>query len=219
MDGDIANLPRFIELRKRHKTLLMIDEAHSAGTLGATGRGIGEHFGVDRRSVDIWMGTLSKSFGSCGGYVAGSQALVEYLKYTTPGFLYSVGMTPPSAAAALASLELLQAEPQRVKQLQERARLFLELTKARGLNTGLSKDSPVVPVILGNTMHCLRLSQAMFARGVNVQPILYPAVEEKAARLRFFITSKHTEEQIRYTVDMMAEELEKILSHNLVETT
>jgi 8-amino-7-oxononanoate synthase len=218
MDGDIANLPRFIELKKRHKTLLMIDEAHSAGTLGATGRGIGEHFGVDRRGVDIWMGTLSKSFGSCGGYVAGSQALVEYLKYTAPGFVFSVGMTPPSAAAALASIQLLEAEPQRVEQLQQRARLFLTLAKARNLNTGMSKDSPVVPVILGNSMHCLQLSQAMFARGVNVQPILYPAVEEKAARLRFFITCKHTEEQIRYTVDMMAEELEKIISRGLVET-
>jgi 8-amino-7-oxononanoate synthase len=219
MDGDIAKLPKFIELRKRHKTLLMIDEAHSAGTLGATGRGIGEHFGADRRSVDVWMGTLSKSFGSCGGYVAGSQALVEYLKYTAPGFVYSVGMTPPSAAAALASIQLLEAEPQRVKQLQERSRLFLALAKARNLNTGMSKDSPVVPVILGNSMHCLQLSQAMFARGVNVQPILYPAVEEKSARLRFFITCKHTEEQIRYTVDMMAEELEKIISRSLVETT
>jgi 8-amino-7-oxononanoate synthase len=219
MDGDIANLPKFIELRKRHKTLLMIDEAHSAGTLGATGRGIGEHFGADRRSVDVWMGTLSKSFGSCGGYVAGSQALVEYLKYTAPGFVFSVGMTPPSAAAALASIQLLEAEPQRVKQLQERARLFLTLARARNLNTGMSKDSPLVPVILGNSVHCLQLSQAMFARGVNVQPILYPAVEEKAARLRFFITCKHTEEQIRYTVDMMAEELEKILSRSLVETS
>jgi 8-amino-7-oxononanoate synthase len=219
MDGDIANLPKFIELKKRHKTLLMIDEAHSAGTLGATGRGIGEHFGVDRRSVDVWMGTLSKSFGSCGGYVAGSQALVEYLKYTAPGFVYSVGMTPPSAAAALASIQLLEAEPQRVEQLQERARLFLTLAKARNLNTGMSKDSPVVPVILGNSMRCLQLSQAMFARGVNVQPILYPAVEEKSARLRFFITCKHTEEQIRYTVGMMAEELEKIISRSLVETT
>jgi 8-amino-7-oxononanoate synthase len=219
MDGDIANLPRFIELRKRHKTLLMIDEAHSAGTLGATGRGSGEHFGVDRRNVDVWMGTLSKSFGSCGGYVAGSQALVEYLKYTAPGFVFSVGMTPPSAAAALASIQLLEAEPQRVQQLHQRAKLFLTLAKARNLNTGMSRDSPVVPVILGNSMHCLLLSQAMFARGVNVQPILYPAVEEKAARLRFFITCKHTEKQIRYTVDTMAEEWEKILSHSLAETT
>jgi len=210
MDGDIPELPRFIEVKKRHKVQLMIDEAHSMGTLGAHGRGISEHFDVDPADVDIWMGTLSKSFGSCGGYIAGSKALVEYMKYTAPGFVFSVGMSPPNAGAALASFQVLEAEPERVARLQQRSRLFLKLAKNRGLNTGMSNDSPVVPVILGNSVHCLQLSKAMFARGINVQPILYPAVEESAARLRFFLTSMHTEEQIRYTIDVMVEELEKI---------
>lgn len=210
MDGDIAVLPEFIELKKRHKTLLMVDEAHSMGTIGRTGHGIGEYYSVDRRDVDVWMGTLSKSFGSCGGYVAGTKELVEYLKYTAPGFVYSVGLPPPSAAAALASLRLLEAQPERVERLQQRSKLFLELAQQRGFNTGVSKDSPVVPVILGNSMHCLRLSRALLARGINVQPILHPAVEESAARLRFFLTSLHTEAQIRQAIDVMAEELEKI---------
>jgi len=210
MDGDIPDLPRFIELKKRHNVQLMVDEAHSMGALGVHGRGISEHFGVDPAEVDIWMGTLSKSFGSCGGYIAGCKALVEYLKYTAPGFVFSVGMSPPNAGAALAAFQVLEAEPERVIRLQERSRLFLELARSRGLNVGMSKDSPVVPVILGNSMHCLQLSRAMFARGVNVQPILYPAVEESAARLRFFLTSMHTEEQIRSTIDVMVEELEKI---------
>ena len=215
MDGDIPELPRFIEVRNRHKVQLMIDEAHSMGTLGAHGRGISEHFDVEPADVDIWMGTLSKSFGSCGGYIAGRGALVEYLKYTAPGFVFSVGMSPPNAGAALASFQVLEAEPERVRRLQERSRLFLELAKKRGLSTGMSKDSPVVPVILGNSMHSLQLSKAMFARGVNVQPILYPAVEESAARLRFFLTSMHTEEQIRYTIDVMVEELERISPEHL----
>lgn len=210
MDGDIPMLPEFIEVKRRHKALLMIDEAHSMGTLGAHGRGIGEHFSVDRADVDLWMGTLSKSFGSCGGYIAGCQALVEYLRYTAPGFVYSVGLSPPNAAAALASLELLKKEPQRVRRLQQQAKLFLELAKRHGLNTGRSSDSPVVPVILGNSIHCLQLSRALFARGINVQPILYPAVEESAARLRFFLTSLHTEKQVRYTIRCLVEELEKI---------
>ncbi|MCX7426513.1 MAG: aminotransferase class I/II-fold pyridoxal phosphate-dependent enzyme [Planctomycetia bacterium] len=210
MDGDIPNLPKFIEVKQRHKALLMIDEAHSIGTLGDHGRGIGEHFDVVREDVDIWMATLSKTFGSCGGYIAGSKELVQYLKYTAPGFVYSVGLSPPNAGAALASLRLLQAQPERVARVQQRSRLFLTLAKQRGLNTGRSKDSPVVPVILGNSVHCLRLSRALFERGVNVQPILYPAVEESAARLRFFLTSQHTEGQIRFTVDAMAEALEKI---------
>ena len=210
MDGDVAPLPKFVEVKKRHKAFLMVDEAHSIGTLGETGRGIGEHHHVKPMDVDVWMGTLSKSFGSCGGYIAGCKALVEYLKYTAPGFVYSVGISPANAAAALASLRLLEAEPERVHRLRERARQFLELARARGLNTGMSQDSPVVPVIIGNSMNALMLSKALKGRGINVQPILYPAVEEKAARLRFFITSCHTPEQIRTTVEATAEELAKI---------
>jgi 7-keto-8-aminopelargonate synthetase-like enzyme len=198
--------------------MLMVDEAHSIGTVGATGRGMREFFGLAPEDVDIWMGTLSKSFGSCGGYISGVKELVEYLKYTAPGFLYSVGLSPPNAGAALAALRLLQAEPERVTRLQERSRLFLSLAKQRGLNTGGSKNSPVVPIILGNSLHCLQLSRALFGRGINVQPILYPAVEESAARLRFFITSEHTEEQIRFAIDAMAEELEKIHPEYLTQT-
>jgi 7-keto-8-aminopelargonate synthetase-like enzyme len=210
MDGDYPDLPQFVAVKKRHKCFLMVDEAHSAGTMGLHGRGIAEHYQTNPADVDIWMGTLSKSYGSAGGYIAGSKALVEYLKYTCPGFVYSVGMPPSNAAAALASLRLLEDEPQRVARLHRNAALFLKLAKEKGLNTGMSKDSPVIPVILGNSLHSLRLSQALFARGINVQPILYPAVEESAARLRFFITARHTEEQIRATVEAVAEELQKI---------
>ena len=216
MDGDIPDLPRFIELKKRHKTLLMIDEAHSMGVLGPTGRGIGEYFHVDRGDVDIWMGTLSKSFGSCGGYIGGAKELVEYLKYTAPGFVYSVGMSPPAAAAALAACRLLAAEPERVARLRSRSQLFLELAKAHGLDTGKSRDSAVVPIILGSSILCLRLSRALFDRGINVQPIVHPAVDENAARLRFFLTSQHTAEQIRYAIAALVEELEKLKTQSAV---
>jgi 8-amino-7-oxononanoate synthase len=210
MDGDIPYVPKFVEVKKRHQAMLMIDEAHSVGVLGARGRGIGEHFGIDPADVDIWMGTLSKALGSCGGYVAGTRALIEYMKYTTPGFVFAAAVPPPAAAAALAAIRLLEAEPQRVARLRKNSALFLELARSRGLNTGLSQDTAVVPIIIGNSLLALRLSRAMFDRGVNVQPILHPAVEESAARLRFFITSMHTEEQIRYTVDVMTEELERV---------
>lgn len=210
MDGDVPNLPQFIELKKRHKALLMIDEAHSMGVLGKTGRGIGEMYDVDRADVDVWMSTLSKSFASCGGYISGSKALIEYLKFTAPGFVYSVGLSPPNTAAALASLRLLEEEPSRVDRLRANSQLFLDLAKKRGLDTGLAQGTPVVPVILGNSLLSLKLSRALFERGINVQPILHPAVEEKAARLRFFITSTHTNEQIRTTVDAVADELDRI---------
>jgi 7-keto-8-aminopelargonate synthetase-like enzyme len=210
MDGDFPDLPRFIDVRKRHKALLMVDEAHSIGVLGSHGRGIGEHFGVNPADVDIWMGTMSKSLGSCGGYIAGTQALIDYLKYTAPGFVFSVGLPASGAAAALASIGILEAQPERVARLRANAALFLELAKKHGMNTGTSQNTGVVPVIVGNSIACMVLSRALFARGINVQPIVHPAVEESAARLRFFITALHTDEQIRYTIDVVAEELERI---------
>jgi len=210
MDGDFANLPKFIAVAKRHKSLLMVDEAHSIGVMGVRGRGIGEHFGVNPADVDIWMGTLSKALGSCGGYIAGTRTLVRWLKYTVPGFVYSVGLPPAAAGAALGALRLLQRDPQRVEKVHANARLFLQLAREAGLDTGSAGGSAIVPIILGNSMNSLRLSRALFARGINVQPILYPAVEERAARLRFFITSRHTPDQIRRTVTAMQEELAKI---------
>lgn len=209
-DGDIPNLPQFIEVKKRHKAFLLVDEAHSMGTVGKTGRGISEYFGIDPMEVELWMGTLSKSFASCGGYIAGSGALVEYLKYTAPGFVYSVGISPPDAASALASFRVLRAEPERVAELQERSQLFLQLAGDRGLNTGPSKDSPVIPIIVGESMKSVRLSHNLFQRGINVPFMFYPSVPQNAARLRFFITCSHTEEQINFAVETVAEELNEL---------
>ncbi|QDT00118.1 aminotransferase class I/II-fold pyridoxal phosphate-dependent enzyme [Adhaeretor mobilis] len=210
MDGDYPELPKFVEIKKEQKAYLMVDEAHSIGTMGRRGRGMVEHFDLNPRDVDVWMGTLSKSFGSCGGYIAGQAELIDYLKYTAPGFVFSVGLSPANAGAALASLELLQDEPERVAKLAENSRLFLELAQAAGLDTGTSNNTAVVPVIMGSSPHAMALSTGLFDRGINVQPIIHPAVEESAARLRFFITTDHTTEQIRQTVRAVAEELDKI---------
>ena len=210
MDGDFADLPKFIGVAKRHKALLLVDEAHSLGVMGRRGRGIGEHFGVQPGDVDLWMGTLSKALGSCGGYITGSRTLVRWLKYTVPGFVYSVGLPPAAAGAALGAIRLLDQEPERVEKLNTNARLFLQFAREAGLDTGPSGGSAIVPIILGNSMNSLRLSRALFARGISVQPILYPAVEERAARLRFFITSRHTPDQIRRTITALQEELAKI---------
>ncbi len=210
MDGDFPDLPKFIDVKNRHQAWLMVDEAHSAGTMGKTGRGIAEHFGVKATDVDIWMGTLSKSYGSCGGYIAGCQALIELLKYTAPGFVFSVGLSPTNTAAALASLNCLKAHPERVETLRQRAALFLSEAKRNGLNTGDSDQTPVIPVITGNSLHALMVSRKMFEAGVNVQPILYPAVEEAAARLRFFINCTHTEQQIKFAVATVTEALKVV---------
>ncbi len=211
MDGDAADLPRLIELKKKHQALLMVDEAHSIGVLGPAGRGIGHHYsGVDPKDVDLWMGTFSKSFASCGGYIAGTQALVRLLKYSAGGFVYSAGMTPPNAGAALKALELMHRHPEVVEKLRANSVLFLELCKAQGLDTGLAMGAAVIPVIVGNSLDALKLSAALAKRKINVNPIVYPAVEDNAARLRFFLSSTHTEEELRFTATAVAEELAKI---------
>lgn len=207
MDGDLVDLPAVIELKKRYGALLMVDEAHSIGTVGEHGRGVGEFFGVDRSGVDLWMGTLSKAFASCGGYLGGSARMVRWLRHTLPGFVYSVGLTPANAAAALAATELITAEPERVRALRRNAELFLSLAASAGLATGSSSGTPIVPCLLGDSAKTLRVADRLFERGVIADPIFHPAVEEGLSRLRFFVTSEHREEDIRRAVSVLAEEV------------
>jgi 8-amino-7-oxononanoate synthase len=206
MDGDVPELPGFIAAARRHRAWLMVDEAHALGVLGSRGFGTADRSGIDPSDVDIWMGTLSKSLVSCGGYIAGRKDLIDYLKLAAPGFVFSVGIAPAAAAAALAALELLEREAERVRRLNDRASLFLQLARRGGLDTGSSIGAAIVPVITGSSIRAGRLAHAMFRRGINVQPILYPAVPERAARLRFFLTAAHTEEQVRDTVQIIVEE-------------
>lgn len=203
MDGDAPNLGALIELKQRFQCWLMVDEAHSFGVLGEHGLGLREHFQVEAREVDIWMGTLSKSLASCGGYITGCQALVDTLRYLAPGFLYSVGLPPQLAAPALCALELMRQEPDRIARLHQISGYFLEQAKAQGLDTGKSIGAAVVPVITGSSLKAARLSQHLFEAGINVQPIVYPAVPERAARLRFFLCNEHTPEQIDYTMEQL----------------
>jgi 8-amino-7-oxononanoate synthase len=206
MDGDVPDLAAFVAVARRHRAWLMVDEAHALGVLGPRGFGSADRAGIDPAGVDIWMGTLSKSLVSCGGYIAGRKELIEYLKRMAPGFVFSVGMAPSAAAAALAALEILEAEPERVARLNQRAALFLRLARDGGLDVGGSIGAAIVPIITGSSIRAARLAQAMFRRGVNVQPILYPAVPERAARLRFFLTAEHSEAQLRDTVGILLEE-------------
>ena len=200
MDGDILDLPRLIDIVQRHGAYLMVDEAHSLGVLGASGSGIAEHFSVDPREVDVWMGTLSKTLSGCGGYIAASADIVEYLRCSVPGFVYSVGLSPPLAAASLAALGVMRAEPERVARLNANGQRFKAAAREAGLDTGTSIGSAIVPVIVGSSIGASRAADLLFRRGVNVQPILYPAVPERAARLRFFLSSLHTDAQIDQAV-------------------
>ncbi len=210
MDGDYPDLPRFIDVKNRHCVWLMIDEAHSIGTMGERGRGMGEFFGIEPREIEIWMGTLSKALGACGGYVGGNRPLIKYLRYTCSGVVYAVGLSPASAAAAQYVVRHLQDGSERVIRLQARSRYFLRLCRERGFNTGHSANTPIVPLILGSSIDALKSTRLMQQRGISVQPIVYPAVGEEQARLRFFISALHTEEQLRTTADTLAAVLEEV---------
>ncbi|MFL1875713.1 aminotransferase class I/II-fold pyridoxal phosphate-dependent enzyme, partial [Hansschlegelia beijingensis] len=210
MDGDFPDLARLVSLRDRYGFWLMVDEAHSLGVLGKTGHGVAEECGVDPRDVDIWMGTLSKTLSGCGGFIAGSAALVEYLKFTAPGFVYSVGMPPAVAAAAIACFDLLEREPERVTQLRANGVRFVEKAKEAGLDVGSSTGLAIVPVMVGDSLRAVHLSNRLLERGVNALPIIHPAVPERSARLRFFITSEHTPEQIDEAVAITADEHAKL---------
>ncbi|WIX82491.1 aminotransferase class I/II-fold pyridoxal phosphate-dependent enzyme [Amycolatopsis carbonis] len=210
MDGDLADLPGLIDVKKRYGALLMVDEAHSIGTVGAGGAGVGEHFAVERSDVDLWMGTLSKSLAGCGGYLAGSSRTVQWLRYSLPGFVYSVGLTPASAAASLAALRVLRTEPSRLARLRENAVSFLQLAQAAGLPTGSASATPIVPCVIGDSTTTLRLAGTLYDRGIIVDPILHPAVDESQTRLRFFLTSDHEPAQLEYTTTTVAAELARL---------
>ncbi|HEV7820294.1 MAG TPA: aminotransferase class I/II-fold pyridoxal phosphate-dependent enzyme [Burkholderiales bacterium] len=210
MDGTVLDLNRALKAKRRHDLLLMVDEAHSLGTLGDTGRGICEYFGVPPKSVDVHMGTLSKTLAGCGGYIAGDRGLIEYLRYLAPGFIFSVGLSPPDTGAAIAALDVLESEPNRAHELRQRTDRFRQIAQEWGIPLGGSADAPVASVVIGNGDLCMLLSQRLLDQGIHVQPIVYPAVSQDGARLRFFITIDHTEAQFRVTMPIIAKELDAI---------
>ncbi|MBT6278374.1 MAG: aminotransferase class I/II-fold pyridoxal phosphate-dependent enzyme [Chromatiales bacterium] len=210
MDGDYPDLPRFVEIKNRYGAWLLLDEAHSVGVLGARGAGLAEHYALPPDAVELHMGTLSKTLSACGGYIAGARELIEYLKFSAPGFVYSVGVAPPLAAAASAALEIMQTEPQRGERLRNNGAHFLACAQNNGLDTASSAGLSVIPVICGSSLRAVKLSLALFAQGINVQPIIFPAVEERRARLRFFMSSAHTTEQLDHAATAVAAELRQL---------
>lgn len=210
MDGDFPDLARLVEIKARHHAWLMVDEAHALGVLGRTGRGLHEHLGVDPRGVDIWMGTVSKTLAGCGGYIAGSAEMVEYLRLLAGTFVYSVGMPPVIAVSVEKALEIMLREPERVERLRANGAYFKRYAREQGLDTGHSGGFSVTPVMVGDSIAAVALSQDLFERGVNVLPVLYPAVPMKESRLRFFLTAMHTEEDMKSAIDTTVQALAEI---------
>ena len=210
MDGDISPLPQLAEIKRRHAAWLMVDEAHSIGVLGATGRGLFEEFDMSPEVVDIWMGTLSKTLSASGGYICGPQALIDNMKFNASAFMFSVGLSPPVAAAAHAALVKLHAEPERVTKLRQNGKTFVDAFTAAGLDIGHSSGFAVGVAMIGDSIRAAKLAERLFARGISTIPVTYPAVAMRAARLRFFLTSEHTPDQITNAANVLKQELDAL---------
>jgi 8-amino-7-oxononanoate synthase len=206
-EGDVPDLARMIEIKDRYGAWLMVDDAHGCGALGRTGRGIAEHCGVDPRMVDIWMGTLSKAYASCGGYIAGNSDLIEILKYAAPGFVFSVALPPSLTAAALAALRVLKREPDRVQRLHDNGALFLDEARDLGLDTGRAIGVGMLPIMVGASTRAAKMVTRMYERGINTSLIIYPGVPMNAGRLRFFLRTETKPQEIREALRIAKEEL------------
>lgn len=194
MAGDIAPLPEIVALCKKYGARLMVDDAHSIGVLGDHGRGTANHFRLDKE-VDIIMGTFSKSFASLGGFIASSKDVIFYIQHTARSFIFSASMSPANAASALAALEIMQEEPERIERLWKISNKMREGLKSLGFDTGTS-CTPVIPIYIGDRWKTLYMWKELFDLGVYCNPVLPPGVAPNQSLLRTSYMATHTEEQI-----------------------
>jgi 8-amino-7-oxononanoate synthase len=218
MDGDMPDLPRLIDIKERAGAWLMLDEAHSIGILGKNGKGLSEHFGVDPTSIEFIVGTLSKAFVSCGGFVCGSKASIYWLRHTLPGYVYSVGSPPSVIASSHAALSILRSEPERVKALHDNSRHAITGAALRGLDTGRAVGYGIVPLMFSSKENAMRASFALLERDIYIPPIVQRAVSNDSARLRMFISAAMQKDDIDRTLDAIAE-IARSLGEPLAETS
>jgi 8-amino-7-oxononanoate synthase len=203
MDGDTADLPRLLEIKEKHQVWLLLDEAHSLGVLGAAGRGLAEHQGVDPSRIDLVVGTMSKTLASCGGYVCGRKKVIDWFRYTLPGFVYSVGLSPVILTSARTALKLMEEESWRIGKLAHNAEFFRDTAHAAGFSTGPAIGRGVVPILFQDSVETMWASQHLLEQGFYVPPIVQIGVPKDQPRLRFFISANHTEDEIRGVIDAL----------------
>jgi 8-amino-7-oxononanoate synthase len=208
MDGDIIDLPAMVKLCKKYGAWLMIDEAHSVGVLGKTGRGIEEHFGLED-AIDIKMGTLSKTIPSVGGYIAASKEITTYLRHTSRAYIFSAALPPAQTAAANEAFKVILDEPWRIEKLNQNTQQFIGGLKAAGFDTMLT-ETAIVPVLCGNDDRAFALTRECQHQDVFVLPVVSPAVPEGLARLRATITAAHETDEIARAMDVITESGKKL---------
>ena len=208
MDGDIIDFPKMVELCQKYKAWLMIDEAHSLGVLGKTGRGIEEHFGMEG-TIDLKMGTLSKTIPSVGWYVAGKKDLIEFLRHASRAYIFSAALPPAQAGAAKAAFEVILAEPWRVEKLNANSTQFINGLKERGFDT-LYTQTAIVPVVCGSDEVAFAMTSEAQHKDLFVLPVVSPAVPPGLARLRATVTAAHEHDEIEHAMDVIEEAGNKI---------
>lgn len=208
MSGEIANLPKIVELGKKYGARIMVDDAHALGVLGEHGRGTAEHFDLEDE-VDVYMGTFSKSLASLGGYMAATKEVVEYVKHTSRPFIFSASITPASVACAIKSLEILENEPNRVKELNEISSYMRNILKENGIKM-IESTTPIIPVFTYDDLDTFKACKMLQARGVYANPVVSPAVPKGESLLRTSYTSTHTKEQMDYAAKQIIEVMNEL---------
>lgn len=204
MEGDIAPVPDIARLCDQYDALLMVDEAHSLGVIGKTGRGVQEHFHLPPDAIDLKMGTLSKALGGQGGFVAARPEVVSFLKHNSRGFVFSTATPAPTIAAALKGLEILQREPERVARLQQLATYFHERVIELGFQT-TATETPIIPLLCGTEDKTLQMTAHCRSRGLFVVPIFYPVVPMNSPRIRITLIATLTDEDIEHALKILEE--------------
>jgi 7-keto-8-aminopelargonate synthetase-like enzyme len=202
MEGDIVKLPEIVDIAERYGANIMVDDAHSLGVIGDSGSGTASHFALTDH-VDLIMGTFSKSLASLGGFIAGDEVLIDYLKHKARSLIFSASMTPASAASVIAALEIIQAEPERIEQLWSNTRYAKQLLNEEGFEMGPT-ESPIIPVYVRDNHKTFMLTKMLQEDGIFVNPVVSPAVPSDASLIRFSLMATHTFAQIEEAVDKLS---------------
>jgi 8-amino-7-oxononanoate synthase len=199
MEGDIIKLPELVRLAEKYNASVMIDDAHSLGVLGKNGSGTASHFGLTDK-VDLIMGTFSKSFAALGGFIASDKEVINYIKHNSRTLIFSASMTPASTATVIATLEIMQNEPERIKHLWDITAIALDGFKSAGFDTGKS-ETPIIPLFIRDDIKALQLTQILLADGVFVNPVVSPAVPKEDCLIRYSLMATHTKDQVEISID------------------
>ena len=202
MEGDICQLPRMVDLARRNNAQVMIDDAHGIGVLGPQGRGTAAHFGLTEQ-VDLIMGTFSKSLAAIGGFIAGSERVINYLKHHSRPFIFSASAAPPSVAAVLGALDVMEQEPERLERLWANARFMKKGLDSLGFDTGESK-TPIIPIVVGELELCFQAWRSLRDEGIFINPVVPPAVPANRCMIRISVTAGHSEAQLAWALEKLA---------------